>query len=346
MKRISIILIGFLFLMSPTYSQTFTDVIANAPFVVPNNVLFNGKIMVPENHSATSFIALVGLSRYAAYTNANSNIQVEGYFVLQSGGSEIVLSSTVTFSNSDFDPSWSVGSALKNVTINFQASAANEGTVKFKYRGKNNGSSWSNYQYSSTTYLTTHDHPAPETTFSGPSKICDEGIIEIVNPGTITFENISGLVTKTDLPNNQYKLTRIGSANGVVIVKSVVGANTYTKNISIGGRVTPGIKSMTNLQDNPTGDRFVVQEGSGNYKYSGTLKLENVSQVEGMSTSYSWSLVSGSTGAPFISWHASGNSVTVESKASGRYVKLQCVITSGCASFTKEYTFYTGFGPL
>lgn len=180
---------------------------------------------------------------------------------------------------------------------------------------------------------------------TGPNQVCSDGTYA-VSAGTVSLTNSSGIATLTSLGNNQYRVTRTGSANGVVTLTSIIGTSTSSKNISIGGLVTPGIESMTNLQDNPTGDRFVVQEGSGNYKYSGTLKINNVSQVEGMSSSYSWSLVSGSTGAPFISWHASGSSVTVESKASGRYVKLQCVITSGCASFTKEYTFYTGFGPL
>lgn len=178
---------------------------------------------------------------------------------------------------------------------------------------------------------------------TGPNLVCNEGTYT-VNAGTVSLANSSGIATLTSLGNGQYKVTRTGSANGVVTLTSTIGTSTSSKNISVGGFVTLGIKSMRSLQSNATADRFVVLEGNGNYKYSGTLEIENVNKS--VPTTYSWSLLSGSTGAPFINWHASGNSVTVESKASGRYVRLQCVATSGCFSFTKEYTFYTGFGPM
>lgn len=314
-------------------------------FGVNNSVLQDGKIKVTP--SDTTFDLGLSIARPGFFDRP---VKLEAIVVFDTQFGEYDASDTIKFTNADFVGSAGISNRKEGILATILGNN-NIGSLKVKFRYYKDGypfpdetDGWTSWLYHTKTYETIQD--VDETEFIGPSKICDEGIIEIVNPGTITFENISGLVTKTDLPNNQYKLTRIGSANGVVTVKSVVGANTYTKNISIGGLVTPGIESMTNLQDNPTGDRFVVQEGSGNYKYSGTLKVANVSQVAGMSTSYSWSLVSGSTGAPFINWHASGNSVTVESKAGNRYVKLQCVITSGCASFTKEYTFYTGFGPL
>ncbi|MBE8719769.1 hypothetical protein C4F40_03380 [Sphingobacterium sp. Ka21] len=50
----------------------------------------------------------------------------------------------------------------------------------------------------------------------------------------ITLENATNIATLTNLGNNQYKITRIGSANGNVLLKSVQNSLTVTKSIRVG----------------------------------------------------------------------------------------------------------------
>lgn len=70
--------------------------------------------------------------------------------------------------------------------------------------------------------------------FTGPSSICSEGIYTITSPGTITLENASGIATLTALGNNQWKVTRIGTANGPINLVSTSNGKLFKMNIHIG----------------------------------------------------------------------------------------------------------------
>lgn len=72
---------------------------------------------------------------------------------------------------------------------------------------------------------------------NGPSQICDEGTYTITNPGTITLVNATGIATLTALGNNQWKVTRTGTANGVVKLRSTSNGKTYEKEILIGAKI-------------------------------------------------------------------------------------------------------------
>lgn len=74
----------------------------------------------------------------------------------------------------------------------------------------------------------------PPTTISGPTSICSEATYTITNPGTITLENATGIATITQLGNNQWKVTRIGEANGNVFLQSVIQSKTYKNEITVG----------------------------------------------------------------------------------------------------------------
>lgn len=72
----------------------------------------------------------------------------------------------------------------------------------------------------------------------GPSFICNEGTYT-VNAGTVTLENATNIATLSSLGNNRYIVSRIGSTNGIVNLKSVFNGNAYTKNIVIGTPISP-----------------------------------------------------------------------------------------------------------
>jgi len=83
--------------------------------------------------------------------------------------------------------------------------------------------------------------------FTGPSSICSEGIYTITSPGTITLENASGIATLTALGNNQWKVTRIGSPNGVVKLRSTSNGKTFDKEIIIGAKINGEISGPTTV---------------------------------------------------------------------------------------------------
>lgn len=68
---------------------------------------------------------------------------------------------------------------------------------------------------------------------TGPNSICTEEIYT-VNTGVVSLENASGIATLTHLGGNQYKITRIGSANAVINIKSTIGNYSSTRKVNIG----------------------------------------------------------------------------------------------------------------
>ncbi len=178
---------------------------------------------------------------------------------------------------------------------------------------------------------------------TGPAQTCAEDIYTIVNPGIVTLENAANVATLTALGNNQWKVTRIGTANGIVKLRSTVNGRIYDKNIMVGGSTVIGFENLDHLEAYDY-ETFKVLQGTGNMKYEGSMNLYNYESAG--QTSYSWSLVSKSAGSPIVSWTADGNYVQVSSKGSGGWLVLQCVITNGCSIETRNYRFYFGIEPL
>ncbi|WP_257667740.1 M12 family metallopeptidase [Parapedobacter tibetensis] len=176
---------------------------------------------------------------------------------------------------------------------------------------------------------------------AGPAHICNDGTYTI-SAGTVSLDNATGIATLTALGNNQYQISRIGNASGVVTLKSTVGGNTTSRSIYVGyNTIQLGIDNMVDLQGDGTGsaNRFTVLEGSGVYRYFGVLTIFNTTEAP---TTYTWSKVSGSTGIPTVYWNSLGPRVTVYSKGKGGWVRLKCTATTACASFERDYYFYVG----
>ncbi|AIM36731.1 hypothetical protein KO02_08465 [Sphingobacterium sp. ML3W] len=181
------------------------------------------------------------------------------------------------------------------------------------------------------------------TIFSGPNDICSEGTYTLINPGTVTLENAAGIATLTSLGNNKWKVTRINGGNGIVKLKSTKSGKSYDYEIKVGGSINLGIESMVGLQDFPSGDQFTVVEGTSNYKYTGVLTVKNSNNS--IPTTYTWTKILGTSGIPLVTWSSNNNKVVVQSKGVGGSIQLRCTVTSGCAVFTKDYTFYLGNSP-
>lgn len=71
---------------------------------------------------------------------------------------------------------------------------------------------------------------------NGPSFVCSDATYSITgSPNSVTLENSNGIATLTSLGNNQWKVTRIGSANGTVSLKARNSSNfSISKVIDIG----------------------------------------------------------------------------------------------------------------
>jgi len=75
----------------------------------------------------------------------------------------------------------------------------------------------------------------PDPTITGDAIICSESIYTITSASAVTLENATGIATLTSLGNNQYKVTRLNAANGVVTIKATnANGNVVNKNITIG----------------------------------------------------------------------------------------------------------------
>lgn len=97
---------------------------------------------------------------------------------------------------------------------------------------------------------------------SGPSVLCSEGIYNFGGPEQVSLENGANIATLTSLGNNQWKLTRNGSATGVVKLRSTSQGKTFDKEIVIG---TPAPSISGASQINTVGEYdYVVSKSAAN----------------------------------------------------------------------------------
>jgi len=210
-------------------------------FVVANTYLDNNnKIEVTDDADAPILIAL-SASRPSFF---DKPVQLEAKLVFIGQNGEYDASSIVTFSTVDFVGSSAFSINKENISATI-LSTNNNGQLKVKYRyyaqdysGEPDGwTEW--FTKTDKHYTTVNLTPVPVTTFVGPDQICDEGTYTITNPDVITLENATNIATLTNLGNNQYKITRIGSGNGIINIKST------TDNISSFRKVNIGSPSPT-----------------------------------------------------------------------------------------------------
>ncbi|WP_282638637.1 hypothetical protein [Sphingobacterium thalpophilum] len=171
---------------------------------------------------------------------------------------EVNILDPITFTGADWSlPAFS-NFIVKNITI-----PANTVTItnpkiqvfakwryyKEGYPNPDNNNGWTDWYGGGYTNFVLNSSTLPETTFTGPSQICDEATYTIENPGTITLENATGIATLTSLGNNQWKVTRIGSSTGTVQLVSSISDKKFSKSIAV-GTLPPTISGPQNVTSN------------------------------------------------------------------------------------------------
>ncbi len=145
--------------------------------------------------------------------------------------------------------------------------------------------------------------------FTGPSSICSEGIYTITSPGTITLENASGVAALTALGNNQWKVTRIGSANGVVKLRSTSNGKTFDKEILVGIVTKGNISGNGVLQLGESQTYTLNLDGNTDYNWSVSYN-PNVTWTKLSATSIKLS----TTGSVPMGW---SENITISAQAVG-----------------------------
>ncbi len=183
---------------------------------------------------------------------------------------------------------------------------------------------------------------------SGSPRICNQDTYTINNlptGSTVNWSSIPSGVVTFQANGDSVILTKNGSG-GIITLTAQITVNGTTsnlskENISVGQPFMITEESTLGLK-NIGGDAYQIIAGSGNYKYTGKLV---VNDYYGIAISYSWAKVGGSTTLP-INWSASNNSVSVYTKTSGQMLRLSCTASNSCGSYTKNFTFYSGISPL
>lgn len=112
------------------------------------------------------------------------------------------------------------------------------------YMQRKNGTTWGSQRDS----ISAGDRVGLATLYggkiSGPTNICTDGTFT-PSSGTLSIDNASGIATLTNMGNNQWKVTRIGNANGMITLNSTntykkVAVGSYNDIIYYGGTTIPG----------------------------------------------------------------------------------------------------------
>jgi len=175
---------------------------------------------------------------------------------------------------------------------------------------------------------------------SGPSQVCSQATYTTINNlpagATVVWSAIPLNIVTIQQNGNSATLTKVGS--GIITLSAIINSSiTITKTISVGAPNYLGISGISNLNMWDAG-YFQVLPGTGYYAYEGTLSL---SDGVGLATSYSWSLVS-STSGKAVFWWPNGGSVDVAMKTTNTDLTLKCTASNSCGSYTQYYWFSTG----
>ncbi|SUI97853.1 Flavastacin precursor [Sphingobacterium spiritivorum] len=144
---------------------------------------------------------------------------------------------------------------------------------------KKNGQGWQRQRDS----LSLGDIEGLANLYGPPSSICNSGIYTVTSGTSVTLQYATNVANVTSLGNNQYRITRIGNANGIVTLKSLLNGNAYTKDIAVGAVNNSVLSGSTNLfkgniytysitNYNPNNTYQVILNGAGSYKRFLTLK--------------------------------------------------------------------------
>ncbi|WP_367209612.1 hypothetical protein [Sphingobacterium sp. R2] len=220
----------------------------------------NGEILLNYNQPTTIYATFTVSRALSATTNLWPDLPIKaeiGLYLLNSSGPNTQIS-VINISNSDwYGPQYAASKVIeKEIVIPAGAvTLANPSTgilaqwrfYKEGYPSPYNINGWTDWVNKMYTPVKLNPNQIPGSTFTGPASICDEGIYTISNPYTVSLENASGIATLTALGNNQWKVTRIGTANGVVSLRSIKNGKIFEREIMIGARINGGISGSTTV---------------------------------------------------------------------------------------------------
>ncbi|MFC3355488.1 hypothetical protein [Sphingobacterium zeae] len=242
----------------------------------------NGEILLNYNQPTTIYATFTVSRALSATTNLWPDLPIKaeiGLYLLNSSGPNTQIS-VINISNSDwYGPQYAASKVIeKEIVIPAGAvTLANPSAsilaqwrfYKEGYPSPYNINGWTDWVNKMYTPVKLNPNQIPGSRFNGPASICDEGIYTISNPYTVSLEDASGIATLTALGNNQWKVTRIGTANGVVSLTSIKNGKIFEREIMIGARINGGISGST-----------IVFPGKS-YEYNLTLN-DNISNYQNL----------------------------------------------------------------
>jgi hypothetical protein len=159
-------------------------------------------------------------------------------------------------------PAGAVTLAYPNTTILARFRFYKEG-----YPSPYNTDGWTDWVDAKYTSMSLNQGQIPQTSFNGPNSVCDEGIYTITNPYTVSLENATGIATLTALGNNQWKVTRQGTATRTIILRSNFNGHNFDKEIIIGGGLVTGIQGPDNVNGGHSYVLNALTEGAGTVEW-------------------------------------------------------------------------------
>lgn len=288
----------------------------------------NGVVLLNYNQPTTMRVN-VTVSRPITGTWATLPIkgEVKLWYYNYSNNTEVVLG-VINVSNSDwYGPEYTISKVItKDLVIPADAVSLSKPYMdvsvywryyKDGYPSPYNTNGWIDWMDKGYQPMKLNLNTIPTTSFVGPSQVCSESIYTITNPYTISLENASGIATLTVLGNNQWKVSRIGGANGKVILRSTYNGKTFDKEIAI-GIPNPSIVGPSEITAPPNGS---IQD----YSFS-------VNPTPG--ATYQWSF-EGSNNVSFQS-STTGYSTTILVKShtgtAPYYCKIRLKVTTECGT--------------
>lgn len=133
------------------------------------------------------------------------------------------------------------------------------------YPSPYNTDGWTDWVDAKYTSMALNQGQIPQSTFTGPNAICDEGIYTITNPYTVSLENATGIATLTSLGNNQWKVTRIGNAVGKVYLRSTFSDQVYSKGIMVNSEMQGTFSGAGSIKQGLSGTVTFTPDAGTNY---------------------------------------------------------------------------------
>ena len=177
-------------------------------------------------------------------------------------------------------------------------------------------------------------------TYNAPANFCTNATYSVDHlpslGNTVTWNVVNPSIVTYPTSGNPITISKL--SNGKISVQPIINNCTPfpPKEISVGFPYSIGILNYSNLTMWDAGN-FQILPSSGYYQYEGVLSVADVAEI---ATSYTWSLISNTSGKP-VYWWPNGGSVDVACKFSNSSLTLKCTASNSCGSYYQYYTFST-----